>query len=317
MTQLRTTDAAPILLNPTERLHLQTDVSLAAMTSWHIGGQADTFIQPESPQLLADFLASQEQSVAHTWIGLGSNLLIRDGGVRGLVICSKQLKDLTMLDQETVYVQSGVTCAKFARFCCKHDLPNGAFFAGIPGTMGGALAMNAGAFGGETWPWVEQVEVISKTGTIYHRKPSDYDISYRSVSLKNQPDLQDEAFIGAIFRFPQISNQDGLMQIKQLLKKRSNSQPIGTLNCGSVYRNPPNQFAAKLIEGCGLKGFRINDAIISDKHANFIINLGHAKAEDIEAIMMHIEETVRSRYGILLEREVRIVGEPLGKQGSV
>jgi UDP-N-acetylmuramate dehydrogenase len=178
------------------------------------------------------------------------------------------------------------------------------FFAGIPGTLGGALAMNAGAWGGETWRHVVEVEVLDRRGVRHTRTPADYSIGYRRVEGP-----ANEWFIGARLEFerkPGI-NSDA---IRALLDKRRETQPIGEWSCGSVFTNPPNDHAARLIESAGLKGFRIGDASVSEKHANFIINHGKARAADIEALIAHVQKTVASSSGIQLATEVRIVGDP-------
>ena len=283
----------------------QLNFPLAPLTSWHIGGQAERFYLPASVEALSNYLALLPQGTKLTWLGLGSNVLIRDNGIAGAVICTRKCQECYQREDGTFYVQAGVTCAKFARFATKLGYADAAFFAGIPGTIGGALAMNAGAWGAETWEWVQSVTLINRQGIILERAPNDYDIAYRSVLAKEHN--PDEAFMSAVFRFPHGSI-DGMTKIRELLKKRSETQPIGTFNCGSVYRNPPGDFAARLIEACDLKGYRVGDAIISEKHANFIINCNHASAQDVETLMTTIESAVWARFNIKLQAEVRILG---------
>ncbi|MBS0290565.1 MAG: UDP-N-acetylmuramate dehydrogenase [Proteobacteria bacterium] len=285
----------------------QLAYALAPLTSWRIGGVAERFFSPIDIENLSDYLKRLPAHTPLTWLGLGSNVLIRDSGIKGAVICTKNCKQVYQQEDGSFFAQAGVTCAKFARFASKLGFPDAAFFAGIPGTIGGALAMNAGAFGGETWEWVELVTVINRQGHTYTRSLQDYSIAYRSVSPKHPAQLE-EAFIGVVFRFPK-SSLDGMDKIRELLRKRQQTQPIGTLNCGSVYRNPPGEFAAKLIEACQLKGYRIGDAQISEKHANFIINSGAACAHDVETLMSTIEAKVWDRFGIKLHAEVRILGQ--------
>lgn len=304
-------------IDHTDAIKVQHDYPLAPFTSWRIGGCAQYLIQPQSITDLSQFIKTLPTTIATTWLGLGSNVLIADEGVSGLVIHSRHLKNLILNDDETIYADAGVTCAKFARFCARNGFNDGAFFAGIPGTIGGALAMNAGAFGGETWDWVQKAHIMQTDGTLAVRESCDYDFGYRSVCLKGKPGLEKEAFVGAVFKFPKQQTTEGLDKIKELLRKRAQSQPIGTLNCGSVYRNPPGEYAAKLIEGCGLKGLTVGQACISEKHANFIINQGEASSKDIMQILQEIEATVLAKYQITLEREVRLIGNPMGKQGSV
>ncbi len=283
----------------------QRNFPLAALTSWHIGGVAERFYLPSSIEKLSEYIISLPPQTPLTWLGLGSNVLIKDAGIKGAVICTRKCQSLYQLEDGAFYVQAGVTCAKFARFATKLGFSDAAFFAGIPGTMGGALAMNAGAFGGETWEWVQSVTLMSEQGQCVERTASDYDIGYRHVQAKIP--LPQAAFVSAVLRFPK-GNQDGLIKIRELLKKRSLTQPIGTFNCGSVYRNPPGDFAARLIEACDLKGYRVNGAVISEKHANFIINDNHASAQDVQALMETIEAAVWDRFKIKLHAEVRILG---------
>lgn len=284
------------------------DFPLADLTSWHIGGAAQRFFTPQDVKNLSTYLNLLPQDLPITWLGLGSNVLIRDGGIKGAVICTRGLQQLSQAENGCVVAQAGVTCAKLARFGTRLGFADAAFFAGIPGTVGGALAMNAGAFGGETWPWVESVFVMNRQGHILVRKPADYEVGYRSVKGKT-PEQAQEVFIGATFSFPKRTDLDGAERIRALLRQRAQSQPIGTFNCGSVYRNPPGDYAARLIEACKLKGYRVGDAMVSPKHANFIINCGRARAQDVEILMTTIESVVKDHFGIQLHAEVRILGE--------
>jgi UDP-N-acetylmuramate dehydrogenase len=279
---------------------------LASMTSWHIGGNAARFYLPPNIEMLSEYISLLPSETPVHWLGLGSNVLIRDGGIPGAVICTRKCQDLNVQEDGNIFAQAGLTCAKFARFAASRGFPDAVFFAGIPGTIGGALAMNAGAFGGETWEWVQSVTVMNRQGQCITRGAHEYDIGYRSVTSK-QAGQSEEAFVSAVFRFPKKDNQ-GMSKIRDLLRKRAQTQPIGTLNCGSVYRNPPGDFAARLIEACDLKGYQIGDAIISEKHANFIINCGRARAQDVEALMATIESRVLERFGIALHAEVKILG---------
>ena len=199
--------------------------------------------------------------------------------------------------------------AKLARFTARHHLVNGEFFAGIPGLVGGALAMNAGAFGGETWRQVISVETLDRSGALHTRIPDEYEIAYRHVQLKNAQ--QEEWFVAATMCFGKQSETTNTqaLDIKHLLAKRAATQPVGSANCGSVFRNPENDFAARLIESCGLKGKRIGGAMVSEKHANFIINDDNASASDIENLIEHVQHTVLEKCGVELKTEVRIVGE--------
>lgn len=281
------------------------DVPMAKHTSWHVGGPADLYFTPRDVTDLVSFLRQLPAQVPVLWIGLGSNLLVRDGGIRGAVISTHgALGVLERLSATRIQAEAGVPCARVARQCVKWGMGPAEFFAGIPGTLGGALAMNAGAWGGETWRHVVEVDVLDRRGIKHTRKPAEYEIGYRKVVGP-----ANEWFIGARLEFerrPGISGD----AIRQLLDKRKESQPIGEWSCGSVFTNPPGEHAARLIESAGLKGFRIGDASVSEKHANFIINHGNARAADIEALIAHVQATVAAVHGVALATEVRIVGVP-------
>jgi len=279
------------------------DEPMAGHTSWRAGGKADRYCIPADIDDLSLLLRSLPDDENLLWMGLGSNTLIRDGGFRGTVIATQGvMSQLERRENNCIYVGAGVAGAKLARFCASENLYGVEFFAGIPGLVGGALAMNAGAFGGETWRHVVSVETIDRQGEIHQRSPEDYCIGYRSVQGP-----KDEWFVSALLKFD--DNKNDSINIKQLLVKRAESQPTGTANCGSVFRNPENDYAARLIEQCGLKGKRIGGAVVSEKHANFIINDQQATASDIEILIEFIQKTVQEQTGIMLQTEVKIVGE--------
>ena len=274
-------------------------------TSWHVGGPADLWFTPKNVADLSAFLRSLPSAVPVTWVGLGSNLLVRDGGIRGAVISVHGILNvLERVGDLLVRAEAGVACARLGRQCAKWLLGPADFFAGIPGTVGGALAMNAGAWGGETWPHVAELESIDRSGALHKRAAAEYRYSYRSVT----PPVAGEWFLAATFRFesrPDASTDS----IKRLLEKRHASQPIGAPSCGSVFTNPPGRHAAQLIESAGLKGYRIGGAAVSEKHANFIINEGQATAADLEALVRHMQDTVERVHGVRLVPEVRVIGE--------
>ncbi len=283
---------------------LQQVVSLKGLNTWHIGGTAEYFFRPNGVADLSHFLAcwqEQTQEKPVHFLGLGSNLLIPDAGVPGVVVSTlKGLTELKQLDDGLIYAGAGVPCAKLAKFCVKLGL-NGGFFAGIPGTVGGALVMNAGAFGGETWQHVVRVEQISASGQLTDRKREDCQPAYRKVG-----GLLPGWVTGGYFRFEAMDSQDAQQTIKKLLAQRQQTQPIGTFNCGSVFTNPPNQHAGKLIESVGLKGKQIGGAMISPKHANFIINADNASAEQVLTLVDLIQTQVLAQTGIVLQPEFKI-----------
>jgi UDP-N-acetylmuramate dehydrogenase len=281
------------------------DVPMSKHTSWHAGGPADLFFIPRDAADLAAFIRQLPPEVPVLFIGLGSNLLVRDGGVRGAVIATHgALGTLERASATRIYAGAGVPCARIARQCVKWGLGPAEFFAGIPGTLGGALAMNAGAWGGETWRHVLEVETIDRRGTRHTRTPAEYEIGYRRVRGP-----ADEWFVSARLEFERKPGVNDAA-IRELLERRKQTQPIGEWSCGSVFINPPGDHAARLIESTGLKGFRIGEASVSDKHANFIINHGAARAADIEALILHVQRTVAEVQKVDLTTEVRIVGDP-------
>lgn len=285
------------------RGELRRDEPMARHTSWRVGGPAELWYRPADLDDLGAFIAALPDETPLTWVGLGSNLLVRDGGLDGCVISIHGvLNRLERGPGQHVYAEGGIACAKLARQCSRWGLGPADFFAGIPGTLGGALAMNAGAFGGETWDRVEVVDVIGRDGVVRRRHRDEYEIGYRHVAGPAQ-----EWFVAAQFEFDPGAAA-GREAIRELLARRKRTQPIGLPSCGSVFRNPPGDHAARLIEVSGLKGFAIGGALVSEKHANFIINDGTATAADIERLIAHVQDTVRERHGVDLVREVRIVG---------
>ena len=287
------------------------DELMARHTTWRVGGPADRYYRPADVDDLAQFLAALPVGEPVHWLGLGSNLLVRDGGIRGTVIAlSGTLDGLTRLDGPRVRAEAGVSCAKVARFCSRQGLSGAEFLAGIPGTLGGALAMNAGAFGGETWVLVESVETLDRDGRCHRREPQVYRIGYRRV--EGPPD---EWFVAATLGLTEGTGEAAAKRVRELLDRRGETQPIGEPSAGSVFRNPPGDHAARLIETCGLKGARIGGACVSEKHANFIVNTGGATAADIEALMARVAETVERMQGVRLQPEVHILGEAEGGHG--
>ena len=306
-------------------------------TSWHVGGRAEIYYTPSNREELVAFLKSVPMDVPVQWVGLGSNLLVRDGGIKGIVVSTHGTLDrLERAGPDGVYGEAGVACARIARQCIKWSLGPAEFFAGIPGTLGGALAMNAGAFGGETWRHVIEVETIDRSGREHRRSAGEYRVSYRHV----EPPVPQEWFLAARLRFtaahqiggsefgrrepaPEERGPGGaeqraagdvepMEQLQALLERRKATQPIGEWSCGSVFTNPPGDHAARLIESAGLKGLKIGDASVSLKHANFIVNHGAATAADIEHLIERVQDEVERAHGVRLHPEVRIVGQTMG-----
>jgi len=307
------------------RGEMKLNESMAGHVSWRAGGAADRAYFPADLADLREFLRTLPTGEPLYFVGLGSNLLVRDGGLRGTVIFThRALQHIRLADhgRDEVYAEAGVASPKVARFAARHDLAGAEFLAGIPGTVGGALAMNAGCYGSETWNIVAHAHTVDRTGVERVRSPEDYEIAYRHVRLKAQdgrqqqiPDANgvthpsEEWFVGATFRLHAGDKDVSINKIKELLSTRIAAQPLNQPNAGSVFRNPSGNYAARLIEACGLKGHAIGGAVISPKHANFIVNTGNASAADIETLIDTAQAAVKREFGIELEREVRIIGE--------
>ena len=284
---------------------LYIDADLKPFTSWRVGGKAERLYWPLDVEDLAAFLKQIPKEEPITWLGLGSNVLIKDGGIAGTVIITQGvLKDMEVLDDHHVRVEAGVSCAQLARFAAKNNLVNGEFFAGIPGTVGGALLMNAGAFGGETWERVDKVEIIDRHGKVHIKTKEAFSCSYRHTEGLGEG----EWFLAGYFKLVPGEGKESLAKIKSLLAKRAESQPTGEHSCGSVFKNPQGDFAARLIEAAGLKGKQVGGAHVSQKHANFIINDGDASAEDIITLMNEIQQSVKTQFQIVLKPEVIFLG---------
>lgn len=273
-------------------------------TSWRVGGPADRLYVPAGLEDLRAFLRGLRQGEPVHFVGLGSNLLVRDGGVRGTVVLMHNALTGLRCEGSTVYAEAGVTCAKLAKFAASQHLAGAEFMAGIPGTVGGALAMNAGCHASETWDVVHKVLTIDRHGNLHERTQVDMEVGYRHVAMPSE-----EWFVAAWFGLTPGNAAESKRKIKALLAHRLNTQPLSLPNAGSTFRNPPGDFAARLIEACGLKGWRVGNAQVSEKHANFIVNLGEATAADIERLIDHVHATVLREQGVDLQREVRIVGE--------
>jgi UDP-N-acetylmuramate dehydrogenase len=288
-------------------MEIRAHEPMAQHVTWRAGGCVAQACFPQNLDDLAAFMAALRHDEPVLMVGLGSNLLIRDGGFDGTAIFTHRALDvLRREDDGSLYAEAGVASPKLARFAATHDLAGAEFLAGIPGTLGGALTMNAGCHGGEIWSYVERVRMLNRRGEFIDRTPADFAIGYRHAGLKEN---SDEIFAAAWLRFPAGDGALAREQIKALLEKRSATQPLQLPNAGSVFRNPPGDHAARLIEAAGLKGFEDGGARVSEKHANFIVNPhGKATATAIESLIGRIQATVKDSFGIELVREVRILG---------
>jgi len=290
---------------PKVRGMLRLDEPLARHTSWRVGGPADRYFEPADRDDLLTLVRQLPPGEPVLWLGLGSNLLVRDGGFRGTVIALHGALDgLSREGETTIWAEAGVHCARLAKFAQQNELAGLGFMAGIPGTVGGALAMNAGAWGGETWRAVLQAQAIFRDGHSDWLGPEHFGIAYRTV-------LPPPDFLGFIAARLRVEPDDGshARTTRESLARRKATQPVGKPSAGSTFRNPPGDHAARLIESCGLKGQRIGGAAVSELHANFILTDEGAKAADVEQLIQLIRTTVKLNTGIELEPEIRVVGE--------
>jgi UDP-N-acetylmuramate dehydrogenase len=289
------------------RGELRRNEPMGRHVSWRTGGDADRFYIPAGVDDLSAFLRQLPPEEPLLFVGLGSNLLVRDGGWRGTVVLMHAASRRPEMRAGAIYAEAGVASPKVARFAAMHDLEGAEFLAGVPGTVGGALAMNAGCYGGETWDVVERVTTIDRRGVIVERGRDEYDLGYRHCALRVGGE---EWFVAAWFRLKPGDGATSRAVMKELLARRIATQPLSLPNAGSVFRNPPKHHAARLIESCGLKGFERGAARVSDKHANFIVNpKGAARASDIEWLIRHVQRMVYQMKGVYLATEVRIVGD--------
>lgn len=296
------------------RGQLRHDEPMSRHVTWGAGGRAKHAYVPADAADLAHFLSLVRSDEPILMVGLGSNLLVRDGGFPGTVVFTHP--GLAVLREEgdgTLYAGAGLASPRLARHAARRALAGAEFLAGIPGTVGGALAMNAGCHGAETWQRVERVETVDRAGRLRSRTPAEFAIGYRHCGSKV---ATDEWFAGAWFRFERGDASEARARIRALLERRIATQPLRLPNAGSVFRNPPGGHAAQLIEDAGLKGLALGGAQVSELHANFITNADRrASAADIEALIGRVRSVVRDKFGVELVCEVRIVGEPAADSG--
>ena len=288
-------------------MEIRKDEPMAQHVTWRAGGKVACACFPRNIGDLATFMKTLRHDEPLLMVGLGSNLLIRDGGFDGTAIFTHGAIDTLRQEADgTLYAEAGVASPKVARFAANHDLSGAEFLAGIPGTLGGALAMNAGCHGSEIWSFVERVLMLNRQGDLIERTTADFAVAYRHVGLKS---ATDEIFVAVWLRFPAGDSLAARARIKELLEKRIATQPLQLPNAGSVFRNPPGDHAARLIEAAGLKGIEEAGARVSEKHANFIVNPhGKASAGAIESLIGRVQAAVRDKFGVELVREVRILG---------
>ncbi|MFQ3544821.1 UDP-N-acetylmuramate dehydrogenase [Halobacillus rhizosphaerae] len=272
-----------------------------------LGGTADYFITPttfEEVQNVVKF--SNEANVPFTLLGNGSNLIIKDGGIRGMVINLKHLNDISV-DGGTLVAQSGARIIDASRHALKERLSGLEFACGIPGTVGGALYMNAGAYGGEIKDVLDYAYVVDKQGNLVKRLASELNLDYRTSNIPDSGDI----VLEATFHLSPGEYEDIKSMMDDLTNKRESKQPLEFPSCGSVFKRPPGYFAGKLIQDSDLQGTNFGGAEVSTKHAGFIVNKDNASTSDYISLIEHVQKTVKEKFGVDLEREVRIIGEDL------
>lgn len=293
------------------RGHIALSEPLSKYTSIRIGGPADYYLEPADKEDTVAIIAFlQQKQFPFMIIGRGSNLLVSDEGIRGAVINLETGLSAIRVEQDRVFADAGVSMARFVDFCVQRGYKGVEMLAGIPGTLGGALIMNAGAYGGEISDHLVDVEVL-RNGVLLYLKKEEVGFAYRRSGL------QRDIILGASFRLPQGQKEEIMAIRKELLMKRNRAQPLNYPNSGSMFKNPPGQFAAKLIEEAGLKGRRLGDAQVSEKHANFIVNLGAATAQDVLGLIELVRRTVLERFQVTLELEVKLLGFSNGVEKEV
>ncbi len=294
------------------RGELRENEPMSKHVSWRAGGPARRFFAPADLEDLSAFLGQLPDDEPVLFVGLGSNLLVREGGWRGTVVLTYGSSKPLRLEEGLVYAEAGAACPKVARFAADNNLGSAEFLTGIPGTVGGALAMNAGCYGGETWDIVERVVTINRHGQLRRRSKEEFEFSYRHCELKADASSDgDEWFASAHFKLPEGDKQESRAIMQALLTKRRSTQPLQLPNAGSVFRNPPEgKTAARLIQFCGLRKYERGGARVSEKHANFIVNPGgKGSAADIEGLILHVQAVVEEKTTVRLVPEVKIVGD--------
>lgn len=286
------------------RGHIAINEPMSKYTSMRVGGPADYYVEPADKQDLVEIVKYfQANSYPFLMLGRGSNMIISDEGIRCAAINLETTLADVRLEGDLVIAEAGAHWSKFVDFCIQHGFAGVEMLAGIPGSVGGAIVMNAGAHGGETADHVVEVEVL-RDGAIHIIKKESAGFAYRSSGFAH------DIVLGATFKLPKGNKDELVARRREYILKRNTTQPLTLPNSGSMFKNPPGMYAAKLIEQAGLKGKRVGNAQISEKHANFIVNLGDAKASDIVTLVDIVRRTVHQNSGVLLELEVKLVGFP-------
>ncbi|NIK28981.1 UDP-N-acetylmuramate dehydrogenase [Thalassobacillus devorans] len=293
------------LMDIVKEENVKVDEMLRDHLYTRLGGKADFFITPSTYEEIQNVVKfSKEEDVPFTLLGNGSNLIIKDGGIRGIVINLKHLDKISS-EGNTVVAQSGARIIDASYYALEQHLSGLEFACGIPGTVGGALYMNAGAYGGEIKDVLDYAFVVDKEGNLVKRLASELDLDYRTSNIPDNGDI----VVEATFNLTPGNYEDIKAVMDDLTYKRESKQPLEYPSCGSVFKRPPGYFAGKLIQDSKLQGTTIGGAEVSTKHAGFIVNKDNATTTDYIALIEHVQNTVKEKFGVDLEREVRIIGE--------
>ncbi len=297
-------DLTVLQKNFTASCQLKYNEPMSEHTSFRIGGGAEIMAFPQNREELSALLAEAKKwGITPAILGAGTNVLAPDEGMAGLVICLKDCLDgMELLEGNRIRVMAGVTMTRAAVFAANHGLSGLEFAHGIPGTVGGGVYMNAGAYGGEICQVCEEVEAMKPDGQVVILTGDEMGFSYRHSVLEDNGDI----VLSATFRLEEKPTEEIKAKMKELMGKRSASQPLDLPSAGSAFKRPVGGYAAALIDEAGLKGFAVGGAAISTKHAGFAVNLGGATAQDVKSLLKQVSDTVFERSGIRLEPEVRI-----------
>ena len=298
-------DVVRRLLEVVKDDQIKVNEPLEYYTYTKIGGKADILVLPATfSQVKGILLRAKQLQVPFMVMGNGSNVIVKDGGIRGIVIVMTRLTSIS-LQKNQITAQSGIPLAVVSRYAWLHHLSGLEFAVGIPGTVGGAVCMNAGAYGGQISEVLERAVVLTKDGQCLSLTHQQLHFEYRDSVIQRENHI----VLEATFHLEQGDGDEIKAKMDDLTQRRASKQPLEYPSCGSVFKRPQNDYAARLIQVSGLQGFRIGDAQVSTKHAGFIVNLGHATASDYIQVIRHVQQTVLERNGIALNHEVKIVGE--------
>lgn len=296
-----------LLTEITPKKNVMVNEHLSKHTYTRLGGKADFYVTPETYEQVQDIVnLANEKELPFTMLGNGSNLIVKDGGIRGIVLNLKQLASIH-IDETTIVVQSGAQIIDTSRAALAKSIAGLEFACGIPGSVGGALFMNAGAYGGEVKDVLESTVVVDKEGNLLELSADQLDLDYRTSNIPDNGYIVLEATFSM-----KKGNYDEIKAIMDdLTFKRESKQPLEYPSCGSVFKRPPGYFAGKLIQDSNLQGKQIGGAQVSLKHAGFIVNVDESSAKEYIDLIHFVQDTVKEKFGVSLEREVKIIGEDL------